>query len=128
MKRKCLYLFGALLFLVPFLFSLFENHEQQVWESFYISKIISFSDLEKISIKESGFLQSKTYEITARISEDKNLDEVIENLKSMEFTDIEETNENLTCVHNKFDPYFNTPAYICISKKTRSIFIYYFHC
>lgn len=79
----------------PFFYFTSQNREERVWESLYISQLIPFEKLEQISVKRTGFLQSATVKVIARISENENLSEILYALRNGEFDDFEETEEHL---------------------------------
>ena len=125
--KAFVYVFGV--FTLLLLYSLHianHNEEENAWRNMYISQLIPFEKLEQISVNATGFLQSQTCSIVARISENENLDEILDVLRNAEFDEIKETEEHLFCSTNHpFNPHY--PLFVVLSKETRVVYVRWFH-
>ena len=125
--KAFVYIFGV--FTLLLLYSLHianHNEEENAWRNTYISQLIPFEKLEQISVKDTGFLQSKAFTIVARISENENLDEILDVLRDAEFDEIKETEEHLFCsINHPISPHY--PLFIVFSKETRVVCVRWFH-
>lgn len=96
------------------------------WNRLYISQIIPFEDLEQISVKNSGFLQSETTETVARLSKRERIDEILCKLRTSEFDSIKETEEHFYgAKEDPRDP--DSPIFVEFSKTMGVISVYWFH-
>lgn len=121
--KKAVCVFG---FIALFFYFTSQNREERVWESLYISQLIPFEKLEQISVKRTGFLQSATVKVIARISENENLSEILYALRNGEFDDFEETEEHLFfSASQAHSPHY--PLFIEFSKEMRVVSVYWFH-
>ena len=108
------------------LISAYRDTGKATWSRLYISKIIPFENLEQISVKNSGFLQSEKTRIVARLSKRESIDEILHKLRISDFDTIKETEEHFYgAKEDPRDP--DSPIFVELSKTMGVISVYWFH-